>query len=79
MENMWLMADSLGIGFHIISSLSAENVENEVKRILHIPDDLKIAFSCRFRISFIAAQNSVRVRRDIDDFTSHNKFDQKGL
>jgi len=44
MENMWLTAESLGIGLHIISSLSHEP---EVKKILNIPDDLTIAFSCR--------------------------------
>jgi nitroreductase len=29
-ENMWLMAESLGIGFHILSVFSAESIEEEL-------------------------------------------------
>jgi len=81
MENMWLMASSLGIGFHVVSSLSADRVEKEVKRILNIPASLKIAFSCRlgYPISTPAKAKYLRVRRDIEDFTYHNRFGSKGL
>jgi nitroreductase len=77
MENMWLMANSLGIGFHILSSLSAETVEEEVKKILKIPENLKIAFSCRLGYPESVSPESLRVRRDIQDFTSYNKFGGK--
>src|SRR5579859_1519172 len=30
MENMWLMAESLGIGFHVLSALGTEGVEREI-------------------------------------------------
>jgi len=74
MENMWLMANSLDIAFHIISSLSSDNAEKEVKNILQIPDNLKIAFSCRLGYSVPASAEYLRIRRDINDFASHNKF-----
>lgn len=74
MENMWLMANSLGIGFHILSSLSADTVEQEVKNILHITENLKIAFSCRLGYPLHAEKKYLRVRREIKDFTNYNKF-----
>lgn len=79
MENMWLMANSLGISFNIMSSLSSENVENEVKNILQIPGNLKVAFSCRLGYPISNPGKLLRVRRDIKDFTHHNKFGIKGL
>jgi nitroreductase len=79
MENMWLMANSLGISFHILSSLSADTVEEEVKNILHIPENLKIAFSCRLGYPVSTPEKYLRVRRDIKDFTNDNKFGTKGL
>jgi nitroreductase len=36
MENMWLMAQSLGIGMQIMSVFSGTSVEEEVKRMLAI-------------------------------------------
>lgn len=77
MENMWLMANSLGISFHIISSLSTGSVESEVKNILEIPENLKIAFSCRLGYSVSPLPKPLRVRRNINDFTSHNKLGNK--
>jgi nitroreductase len=41
MENMWLVAQSLGIGFHIQSVMSATSVEREVKRILAVRFDVE--------------------------------------
>jgi nitroreductase len=79
MENMWLMASSLGISFHIVSSLSADTAENEVKNILGIPGNLRIAFSCRLGYTAFSPGKFLRVRRDIRDFTHHNTFGSKGL
>ncbi len=39
MENMWIMASALGLGFHVVSSLGAGSMEKEVKRILGIPEE----------------------------------------
>ena len=78
MENMWLMANSLGIGFHIMSVLGADPVEKEVKRILNIPKHLKIAFACRLGYPISKPAKYLRVRRDMQDFTHHNRFGNKG-
>ena len=74
MENMWLMAESLGIGFHIVSSLSADP---GAKKILGIPDNLVIAFSCRLGYPVSRPAKYLRVRRDVKDFTHHNRFGSK--
>lgn len=74
MENMWLMANSLGISFHIVSSLSSDTTEEEIKKILNIPENLKIAFSCRLGYSNSPPAKYLRVRQDIKDFIYHNKF-----
>ncbi|MHB8280621.1 MAG: nitroreductase family protein [Candidatus Humimicrobiaceae bacterium] len=50
MENMWIMATSLGIGFQIMSVFGAEAIEKEIKQILNIPEYLKIAFASRLVI-----------------------------
>jgi len=78
MENMWLMAHSLGIGLQIVSSLSDDRVEKEVKSILEIPEQLKIAFSCRLGFPISSKSECLRVRRDVEDFTHINKFSNKG-
>ena len=77
MENMWLMAQSLGISFHIISAFSADAVEKEVKRILDIPQHMKIAFACRLGYPISAPTKYLRVRRDMEDFVHHNRFGNK--
>ena len=77
MENMWLMAQSLGVAFHIVSALSNNTVETEVKKILNIPEDLKIAFSARLGYPATPPGKYLRVRRDIDDFTHYNKYGSK--
>ena len=51
MENMWLVAQSLGIGFRSSALLARMSVEEEVKRLLNIPKPLKIAFAVRLELS----------------------------
>jgi nitroreductase len=77
MENMWLMAQSLGIGFHILSALSADSVEKEVRHILDIPDPLRIAFACRLGYPISMPSKYLRVRRDVKDFAHYNRFGNK--
>jgi nitroreductase len=74
LENMWLTASSLGIGFHVVSSLGTVEVEAEVKGILHVPASLKIAFACRLGYPAAPAASGVRVRRGVEDFAFHNRF-----
>ncbi len=79
MENLWLMANSLNINFQIISALSNGAAEREVKRILAVPEPLKIAFSVRLGYATVAPPHNLRVRRDIEDFSHHNHFGNKGI
>jgi nitroreductase len=79
MENMWLMAQSLGMGFHIISDFGEQPVEGETKKILKIPEYIKIAFGCRIGYPVSESGKRLRVRRDVEDFTHHNQFGIKGL
>ncbi len=76
LENMWLTASALGIGFHVVSSISSETVEKEVKSLLKIPEHLKIAFSVR--LGYPASSSAyLRVRREVQDFTYHNQYERK--
>jgi nitroreductase len=77
MENMWIMADFLGIGFQIMSVFSGETVAKEIKQILNIPEYLKIAFAVRLGYPFTKSFKYLRVRRNIEDFVNHNKFGNK--
>ena len=79
MENMWLVAQSLGIGFQIVSAFGAGSVEEKVKSLLKIPKPLKIAFAVRLGYPGVTPGKYLRVRRDIEDFTHHNRFGDKGL
>lgn len=73
MENMWLMAASLGIGLHVVSALSGSYPEAELKNILHIPDHLSLAIA--FRLGYpLTPISYLRVRRDVDSITHHNGF-----
>ena len=78
MENMWLMAYSLGIAFHVVSAISAPPVAKEVMKLLNIPKTFQIAYSARLGYATSPAKY-LRVRRDISDFTHHNQFESKGL
>jgi hypothetical protein len=78
MENIWLMANSLDISVHIVSSLSGNGVAEEIKKILNIPDNFIIGISMRLGYSS-ASVNYLRVRRDIKDFTHFNGYLNKGL
>ena len=71
MENMWLAAESMGVGLHIVSSLSSGG---EVKELLGIPARLTIAFSCRLGYPVSAPPPYLRVRREVADFTHRNKY-----
>jgi nitroreductase len=80
MENIWLTAQALGIGMQILSLSATVSVEAELKQLLDIPDPLKIAYTIRLGYPTIPAPvKDLRVRRDIGDFTHHNRYSQKGL
>ncbi len=66
MENMWLMAEELGISLQIMSVFGGDEVESEVKKILEIPEYLRIAYAIRLGYPISKSSKSLRVRRDID-------------
>ena len=76
LENMWLMATSLGIGFHVVSALANEPAATQIKQMLHIPPELSIAIA--FRLGYpIAKGDYLRVRRDVHDFIHFNAYRAK--
>lgn len=77
MENIWLMAQSLGISLQIISSFTQyPATEKELKSILNIPENLKVAFTMRLGYPSTPPR-PLKIRRDIEDFTLHNEFGNK--
>ena len=73
MQNMWLTASSLGIGFQIQSAMSGPEVEAEVKRILGVPNPLRIGFACRCGYP-LKETKYLRVRRAVEDFAHRNHY-----
>lgn len=74
MQNLWLMTESLGISMQILSAFSANAVENQVQRILAIPEHMKIAFAARLGYPMAASESYLRVRRTIQDFSHRNRY-----
>jgi nitroreductase len=74
LENMWLMAHSLGISFHVISILNKEPADQKVKTVLEMPEHLSIAFGIRLGYAPPAEHALLRVRRDVEEFTHHDRF-----
>jgi nitroreductase len=74
MQNMWLTAETLGIGMQIMSVFSAPHVQGELRKILSIPDHLNIAFACRLGYPPAEPVAHLRVRREIERFTHRNMF-----
>jgi nitroreductase len=79
MENMWLMTQFLGISLQILSVFSAYPVAKEVKRILNIPEYMNIAFTARLGYPVSAPAKYLRVRRDVEEFTHHNQYQNMGI
>jgi nitroreductase len=78
LENMWLMAQTLGVCMQILSLSATAPVETELKQLLGVPEHLKIAYTCRLGYP-LASTKYLRVRRNIEDFTSHNNYENKGV
>jgi len=77
MENMWFMAQSLGISFQVMSVFGAEPVEEELKSLLDVPPYMKIGYACRLGYPIPPSARYLRVRRDVEDFTHYNRFGNK--
>jgi nitroreductase len=76
MENIWLSAQSLGVSVHIMSAFNG--VEKELRKMLGFPEYMGIGFTCKLGYP-VSETDVLRVRRDIEDFTHHNKYGEKGL
>ena len=79
LENMWLMSESLGIGFHVLTVFADGEVEARVRTALHVPSHMKVAFACALGYPKETATGSLRVRRNLEDFVHHNRFDVKDI
>jgi nitroreductase len=78
MENMWLEAQASGIGVQIMSVFSSDSVEQEVKKILEIPEYMKIAYALRLGYpTSMKPTKFMRVRRDVIELAHHNRFGEK--
>jgi nitroreductase len=74
MQNLWLMAENLGISMQILSAFGANAVEDQVQRILAIPKHMKIAFAARLGYPVTVSESYLRVRRKIQEFTHRNRY-----
>ena len=76
LQNMWLMADSLGLGFQALSVLSVLPVEQAVKNLLAAPGHMKVAFTVRLGHPAMSVPY-LRVRGEVAEFTHWNTFGNK--
>ena len=74
LQNIWLTAEELGLGLQVMSIFSAEHVEDELRRILSIPEHLSIGFACRIGYPAAPPDRHLRVRRAIERFAHHNSY-----
>lgn len=74
LENMWLTAESLGIGFQVMSAFSAPGAAGELRSILAIPPHMEIAYACRLGYPAVTPGRYLRVRRQPDRFTHRNAW-----
>jgi nitroreductase len=73
MENMWLIAESLGISCQIMSVFGGNEVEGKLKHILGIPKYMKIAYA--LRLGYPLKESPIlKVRRDYEVLAHHNRY-----
>ena len=74
MQNLWLMAESLGIRVQILSAVGQDEIADRVRRILAVPGHMDIAFAVRLGYPTTASESHFRVRRRIADFAHRNRY-----
>ena len=74
MQNLWLAAQSLGMGMQILSTFGAPAVQRELRPLLRLPAELAIAFACRLGVPETPGPPSLRVRREANDFVHRNAY-----
>ncbi len=78
LQNMWLMAEWLGLSMQVMSVFKGGRVEQQVKELLGVPPALQVAFA--LRLGYPAAQPpaQLRVRRQLEQFAYLNRYGQHG-
>ncbi len=79
MENMLLVASSLGISVRVLSDFGDPGVDLQAKRILEIPEHMNLVYGLRLGYPGSEHEDGPRVRRDIDDLVHHNRYPNNGL
>lgn len=74
LQNLWLTAESLGLGMQVMSAFSAADVERELRGILAIPEHLSIAFACRLGHPAVLPRRYLRVRRARERLVHRNGY-----
>ncbi len=74
LENMWLTAESLGMGLQVMSVFSSVQAAEQLRRILSIPAHMEIAYACRLGYPAAGPGRYLRVRRPSQRFTHRNTF-----
>ena len=74
MQNLWLMAESLGISMQVLSAVGQHEIADRVRRILAIPGHMDLAFAARLGYPVTGSESHFRVRRRIEDFTHRNRY-----
>jgi len=73
MQNMWLMAQSLGLAAQVLSMLSAEPIQAQLRPMVGFPAHMKVGFA--LRLGHPAAQaDYLRVRRELHEFVHRNGY-----
>lgn len=74
LENVWLTAQSLGLGCQVLASLADEGVEPAIRNLLGVPDRLRVALGCRLGYPLHEVASPPRVRRDAGRWVHHNAY-----
>lgn len=77
MENIWLMAQALGISVHIMSAFNS--VKSDLWKLFNIPDFMVFGFACKLGYTTRESEDYARVRREVQSFTHHNRYGNKEL
>jgi hypothetical protein len=62
-----------------MSVFGGNTVEQDVKKILEIPEFMRIAYAVRLGYPISKPSKFLRVRRDIDGFAHYNRLGNKGI
>jgi nitroreductase len=74
LQNMWLTAESLGIGLQVMSVFSAARTTAGLRDVLSIPGHMEIAYACRLGYPAAVPGRYLRVRRPPERFTHRNAY-----